>query len=401
MSEEIKETVVEKDAAVSKSKAKREARKAEAKADKVKKNFDAILGWIIGIVCGVVVIGAIVMGIITNTPATVASSDFSFGLTAEGYVENANLNNVKDLGLNNLVIPAAEVEYTDDEVQSDIDSFVSYYVYYDDDASLTVTDGDTINLNYSGSIDGVVFDGGTADNQTLTIGSHYFIDDFEEQLIGLHPGDSKDVVVTFPDPYDNNPDLSGKEAVFACTVNSIEKTPELTDDFVAENAGGHASTVEELKAYFKQNGTDSNVKTYISTYISDNAEAKGAPKSYIKNIKGLTKYTDEQSYQYYNEYYYQYFGTYMYSSFEDYTQMTTEEYEKSLKEAAASQVALDLTYEKYFKDNNLTVSEETYNDLVASYGGEESVSMYGEPFIRQLAIKYTVIEHLFEIATVQ
>ena len=94
---------------------------------------------------------------------------------------------------------------------------------YSTDTSLTVEDGDTVNIDYVGSVDGVEFDGGSTQGQgtDLVIGSGSYIDDFEEQLIGAHPGDEVDVYATFPDPYNNNPDLSGKEALFEVTINGI------------------------------------------------------------------------------------------------------------------------------------------------------------------------------------
>lgn len=94
---------------------------------------------------------------------------------------------------------------------------------YSTDTSLTVEDGDTVNIDYVGSVDGVEFEGGSTQGQgtDLVIGSGSYIDDFEEQLIGAHPGDEVDVYTTFPDPYNNNPDLSGKEALFEVTINGI------------------------------------------------------------------------------------------------------------------------------------------------------------------------------------
>ena len=94
---------------------------------------------------------------------------------------------------------------------------------YSTDASLTVEDGDTVNIDYVGSVNGVEFEGGSTRGQgtDLVIGSGSYIDDFEEQLIGAHPGDEVDVYATFPDPYNNNPDLSGKEALFEVTINGI------------------------------------------------------------------------------------------------------------------------------------------------------------------------------------
>lgn len=95
-------------------------------------------------------------------------------------------------------------------------------ISYSADSSLTVKDGDTVNIDYVGSIDGIEFDGGsTQGNGTdLVIGSGKYIDDFEEQLIGSHPGDEVKVTVTFPEDYGNE-ELNGKEAVFDVTVNGI------------------------------------------------------------------------------------------------------------------------------------------------------------------------------------
>ena len=93
---------------------------------------------------------------------------------------------------------------------------------YDTDSSLEVKDGDTVNIDYVGKIDGVAFDGGSTDGNgtDLVIGSGSYIDNFEEQLIGAHPGDKVEVTVTFPDDYQAT-DLAGKEAVFDVTVNGI------------------------------------------------------------------------------------------------------------------------------------------------------------------------------------
>lgn len=90
------------------------------------------------------------------------------------------------------------------------------------DTSLTVEDGDTVNIDYVGSIDGVEFDGGSTNGSgtDLVIGSGSYIDDFEEQLIGAHPGDTVDVTVTFPEDYGNE-ELNGKEALFVVTINGI------------------------------------------------------------------------------------------------------------------------------------------------------------------------------------
>lgn len=114
-----------------------------------------------------------------------------------------------------------------------------------------VENGDTVNLDYSGSVDGVKFEGGTAEGQTLVIGSGSFIPGFEEQMIGMNIGEAKDIEVTFPTEY-HAEDLAGKKAVFAVKVNSVQvrELPELDDEFAKDVS--EFDTLEELRASKKQ-----------------------------------------------------------------------------------------------------------------------------------------------------
>lgn len=115
-----------------------------------------------------------------------------------------------------------------------------------------VQDDDIVNLDYAGSVDGVPFEGGTAQGQTLTIGSGSFIPGFEEQMVGMNIGEEKDLNVTFPEKY-HAENLAGKEATFKVKVNSIreKEVPALDDDFVKE-ASETANTVDEYKAEIRE-----------------------------------------------------------------------------------------------------------------------------------------------------
>ena len=110
-----------------------------------------------------------------------------------------------------------------------------------------VMEGDTVNLDYAGSVDGVAFAGGTAEGQTLKIGSHTFIPGFEEQMVGMSIGEEKDLNVTFPEKYHSD-ELAGKAAVFHVKVNSITATelPALDDDFAKDIS--EFDTLDEYKA---------------------------------------------------------------------------------------------------------------------------------------------------------
>ena len=134
---------------------------------------------------------------------------------------------------------------TEDDVNAEIEkerNKQAAEVSVDDRA---VAEGDTVNLDYSGSVDGVKFAGGTAEGQTLKIGSHTFIPGFEEQMVGMAIGEEKDLNVTFPTEY-HAEELAGKEAVFHVKVNGITETqlPALDDDFAKD-----ISEFDTLDAY--------------------------------------------------------------------------------------------------------------------------------------------------------
>ena len=136
---------------------------------------------------------------------------------------------------------------TEDEVNAEIEkerNKQAAEVSVDDRA---VAEGDTVNLDYSGSVDGVKFAGGTAEAQTLKIGSHTFIPGFEEQMVGMNIGEEKDLEVTFPQEY-HAEELAGKKAVFHVKVNGITETqlPALDDDFAKDIS--EFDTLDEYKA---------------------------------------------------------------------------------------------------------------------------------------------------------
>lgn len=150
-----------------------------------------------------------------------------------------------------LKIGKKEVKVTAKEVDEEIEKLLK------ENASLVLKEGaaelgDTLVFDFAGTVDGKAFDGGTAQNYSLELGSHQFIPGFEEQLVGVKAGEHKDVNVTFPEQY--TPELAGKAAVFACDVHEVKakKLPELNDEFVKELNRG-VETVEALKESTKKN----------------------------------------------------------------------------------------------------------------------------------------------------
>jgi trigger factor len=122
-----------------------------------------------------------------------------------------------------------------------------------------VEDGDTVNIDYVGTLDGVAFDGGTASGQLLTIGSNSYIDGFESGLIGAMPGTTVDLNLTFPENYGST-DLAGQSVVFNVTVNFI--MPEMSDAIIASFGVEDYTNMEELRQYVRDYMTTSNESTY-------------------------------------------------------------------------------------------------------------------------------------------
>lgn len=183
-------------------------------------------------------------------------ADFSF---SDAYDENGYLKGIT--ALDYVTLPDTESFTLSDDAttvsDSDIDNYISNNILSNYKTTNEITNraaenGDTVNIDFAGSIDGVAFDGGTGSDYDLTLGSGNFIDDFEDQIVGHMPGETFDVNVTFPDDYQAT-NLAGKDAVFATTLNYINEdvTPDLTNDWVSSNLAESMgmNNVAELKTF--------------------------------------------------------------------------------------------------------------------------------------------------------
>lgn len=145
-----------------------------------------------------------------------------------------------------LKIRSYEYNVTDEDVEKEAAKILQSKAETVDVKDRACKGGDIVNIDFSGSVDGVKFPGGTAEGYDLELGSGAFIPGFEEQVEGMSIGEEKDINVTFPENYQSE-DLKGKQAVFAIKLNGIKekKLPELNDEFVKANAG--CETVDEYK----------------------------------------------------------------------------------------------------------------------------------------------------------
>lgn len=232
--------------------------------------------------------------------------DYSEGLTENGYFEGVTATELISMpDYKTMEIPEDISTITDDELQTELDTRMSEYMTSEQINTRAVEDGDTVNIDYVGSVDGVEFDGGNTGGAgtTVTIGVTSYIDDFLEQLIGHMPGDTFDVNVTFPDPYENNTELSGKDAVFVTTINYIVEdiTPELTDEFVAENwqeLNGW-TTVDEAKEAIRKEMRETAISNYIWEQLQTEAEMSELPDSvYQYHLDNMVNYYGLMAEQY-------------------------------------------------------------------------------------------------------
>ena len=205
-------------------------------------------------------------------------------LTAEVVVKpTVSLGDYKDL----TVEVEATKEVSDEEVETRLTNSQNNL------AELVVKEtaaenGDTVVIDFVGSVDGVEFEGGKGSNHSLELGSGQFIPGFEEQLVGTKAGETVEVKVTFPENYQAE-DLAGKEALFVTTVNEVKakELPEL-DDELAKDIDEEVETLDELKAKFRKELEESKVEAYndaVETAAIEaavaNAEIKEIPEEMI------------------------------------------------------------------------------------------------------------------------
>ena len=159
----------------------------------------------------------------------------------------SDMGTVKLCDLSSITVETSpKLTVDEDMVNSQIDYLRKNYLTETEDAA---KEGDTVNIDFVGKMNGEAFDGGSGTGYDLVLGSGSFIDGFEDQLIGAKKGEKLEVNVTFPESYPNNPDLAGKPAVFDVTVNKVSTMPELTDQWVKDNAEDMGSKASDVASF--------------------------------------------------------------------------------------------------------------------------------------------------------
>ena len=234
--------------------------------------------------------------------------------------------------------------------------------------------GDTVVIDYVGTVDGEEFDGGSADNYSLELGSNSFIPGFEDQLVGHKTDEVVDVNVTFPDEYQAK-ELEGKDALFKVTIHEIKEKqlPELDDEF-AKDVDEDVDTLDELKEKTKENIKEQK-QAAAKAAIEDEAIQKAVENAEFEAIPQamLDDDTNRQVQQYLAGMQQQGINPQMYFQI---TNTTEDDLKDQFSADAESRVKTNLLLEAVVKDANLTASEEEIaqevKDLAEQYGMEES-----------------------------
>ena len=250
---------------------------------------------------------------------------------------------------------------TDEAVDARIQNDVERASTTQDVTDRAVENGDIVNLDYAGSVDGVAFEGGTAQGQSLTIGSGMFIPGFEEQMVGMNIGEERDLSVKFPEQYHAD-NLAGKDAVFHVKVNGIQTKvrPELDDDFAADVS--EFDTFEAYKANIvadlEKNAADraeANLEDALVQKVVDAADCD-IPDAMIQDE--ITTMLREMEMR----------MMYQGIRFEDYlkyTGQTLDQVRENYKPEAANRVKTQLVLEAVAKAENIVPTDEDVDEAIA------------------------------------
>ena len=263
-----------------------------------------------------------------------------------------------------------EVTVDEKEVDDDIAKLLDRKADLELKEDGAVEEGDTAVIDFEGFLNGEPFEGGKGDNYDLVIGSHSFIPGFEEQLVGMKTEETKDINVTFPEDYQAE-NLKGKETTFKVTVHEIKKKvlPVLDDEFVKEQKITDVNTVDELKAYTKdellkqkQNLAQNKADEDLMNKLAEITEVEIPEVMRNSELDAMVQNYEQRMMQQ---------GISL-KQFMDLTGQTMEQLRDSMKDDADKRIKINLALREISKNENIEVSEddinEEYNKMATMYG---------------------------------
>lgn len=319
--------------------------------------------------------------LLTNTEIQIASQpmlDVDYATVAEGQGFNFTLTfdtfpevvlgeykGIKVKGLDNTV--------TEAEIANEKSRLLKDKIVVETKEEQVIALGDIAVFDFLGTVDGVAFDGGAAENYELEIGSHQFIPGFEEQMVGMEANTEKDITVTFPENY-GAPNLAGKEAVFHITLHEVKakSTPELTDELVVELKVEGVNTVSEFEAHVLKTLTDRKlayntrqIENTVMETVVNNATID-LPKSFVADrVKSLKAQVEAQAKQY----------NIPFEMFLQFSGVTVEAFNEQCHEEALRQVKSELVLDEIAKVEGLLPTDEEINEAVSNYAASAKMSV--------------------------
>lgn len=328
--------------------------------------------------------------------------DYSAGLTEEGFFEGVTaLDNVVLPDYTAYTIPEEATIATEDEINAKIEEIKSSFATNekDVDTSREVKDGDYINIDYLGKIDGVAFEGGSTDGKgsDVTIGSGRFIPGFEDQIIGHKPGETFDITVTFPEDYGKE-ELNGKEAVFTITVNHFYKAvlPEITDDFVAENLKDYYKDVADMKAQIAEDIVDADTKNFVWGKLMEETTVTTYPQQihdYEVAARKANIELNASQWQLDVDTFLSYYG---YESMDAYIEDMADDIKDYEKVYLTVQAVAEKEGWKVTEDD----MKAYFDKMFGTEDYSEYVSVYGEPYLKSIVMRDIMLGKLVEMAEV-
>lgn len=307
---------------------------------------------------------------------------------------------VKVGDIKNLKVKKDKAEVSDEMIEHELGHLVERQARFVETEDKTAL-GDFATIDFKGTVDGVAFEGGTAEDYRLELGSHSFIDTFEDQLVGLVKGDHKDVKVTFPADYPAK-ELAGKEAVFACDVKKVEKKelPELTDKLIADTTD--FETLEEykkdLKAKLLEEEENKVQRKYENEIIEAivNSSTVDIPAILIDNeVEHVVKDMGQRlAYQ----------GLKL-EDYLSYLKTDIEGFKKQKREEATHNVKARLVLQKLIRDNGVKATQKEMDERIMKLSKttkanleelKKSLSEYEKAYIENDVIMTKLIKLLVE-----
>jgi trigger factor len=290
-----------------------------------------------------------------------------------------------------LTFEAPSTEVTEEDIKVELEKLLEQNAELVLKEEGSLENGDTAIFDFAGSVDGEFFEGGTAENYELKIGSGQFIPGFEDQMVGMTIGEERDVKVTFPENYQAE-NLKGKDANFHVKLHEmkVKQLPELTDDFVKELEKEGIETVEQLQADAKEKlaaQKEVELKNKKIDFVVDeaikNASFEVAPEMIAEEKNRLVDNVTQQAKQYNLD-----LETYL-----SFSGITKEDFDKNMLKDAEKSISINLIVEAVAKAEDITATEEELDgkvkELAAQYNmSEEQVRSAVNPAALQFEVVY-------------